>query len=464
MNTRVLVIDDSPKAKHDTCDKLEEELRKNDFSNPEAVWLNTHEFPQNDQLLAEVERLASSNRWDALLVDINLGRTEVDMVALLLPFQIVEAFRQINRVAIVFIFSGTMEDHLRKIFTLLAPAAAKKEKNEVERHFRNLWHVQIKGFFRRDNIVENVVGELRHPPWMLQLEREALKIGEVPIDWITLSQGLENSSAQLVNFKELSDGLRRGDAVSKSIANHVMSYGIAAVAEIYKLSELRQTRVPFVTAECPDLEFVDEVKETLKEQMPGLDLTRLQFHQKPSDQLSWLPAAPAPAVIFMLHGGDGYLKGADPNAASMAPDGLRWMDCETDRKLIAGKAVYCFSCNSKTLAIDAVESGVIAFIGFPDIPFYRFDDGAPRNEPELTESLQHLYVRLTETVLLRWFMGKDTIEQIVEFVKLTVRGLTKTFVETNPQHPYRNDVVLMFEKIALGVMFEGNGEWVFPGN
>lgn len=463
MNTRVLVIDDSPSTKTAICDVLEEALRKNQFPNPEAVWLDPHAFPQNDQLFEEVERLANSDRWDSILVDTNLGRKTQDLAGLLLPFKIIEAFRRGNSLAMAFIYSGTIEKHLRNLFDVVEKSAPNRVKNEIERHLRALWHHQIVGFFERDQIVDNTVGELRSPPWMLKLEREAIKIGSFPIDWTSISQGIENTNARMVNFRNLSDVMRQQGRISRDIANLVMSYGIAAISEVYQLTEIKQTRVLFVTAECHDLHFVDGVVTTLQEYMPHLEHTSLQFHQTPHEQLFWIQNDKAPVVIFMLHGGDGYLKGADPNAVSMAPDGLRWMNDDKDRALIAGKAIYCFSCNSKTLGAEMVKNGAKAFIGFPDIPFYRFDDGIPRNEPELTGALQYLYARLTETVLLRWFLGSDTIEQMVEFVKLTVRKLTLSFVESNPDNPFRGEIVTMFGTIALGVMYEGDGDWVFPG-
>jgi hypothetical protein len=115
------------------------------------------------------------------------------------------------------------------------------------------------------------------------------------------------------------------------------------------------------------------------------------------------------------------------------------------------------------LANSFIAAGAIAFIGFPDIPFCRFDGETPRHEPELTAALQDLYGRLTSTVLLRWFQGTHTIAEIVDFIRITVRALTQDFARNHGSHPYRNEVVAMFEIIATGVTYEGNAEWRFPG-
>lgn len=44
-----------------------------------------------------------------------------------------------------------------------------------------------------------------------------------------------------------------------------------------------------------------------------------------------------------------------------------------DLAIFRGKMVFCMSCQSKDLGVDAIENGAIAFVGFDEVPFHRVD-------------------------------------------------------------------------------------------
>src|SRR5689334_22995162 len=115
MNTRVMLIDDESGWSQEKAAELTRGLDDQGFPKPEVVWLNPHNYQEDSILIQQVSEKAKSERWDAILIDTNLGRRSSQLPALLLPFFILEAFRGANQSAIGLIYSGTLFERLREL-------------------------------------------------------------------------------------------------------------------------------------------------------------------------------------------------------------------------------------------------------------------------------------------------------------------------------------------------------------
>ena len=117
MNLRILVIDDEEGFLARISSQLKSGLAENPWQASVEVYpLHSDQYPDAEKLKAKVEALAFE-RWDALLVDVNLyGQRPKGLPALMLPIDLVRAFREQNHAAIVLVFSGNIQDHLRNLF------------------------------------------------------------------------------------------------------------------------------------------------------------------------------------------------------------------------------------------------------------------------------------------------------------------------------------------------------------
>src|SRR5579859_6215332 len=96
------------------------------------------------------------------------------MPPMLVPCQLVEEFRKSNQAALVFIYSGLIEQHLEQIFSL-----REEEKSKlVERHIRQILSLGIAAFSAVSKVVDDTINRLHNPPPLLQIERELLVHGK----------------------------------------------------------------------------------------------------------------------------------------------------------------------------------------------------------------------------------------------------------------------------------------------
>jgi hypothetical protein len=463
VTTRVLVIDDDEDGLGTLYDQLVRAtaLHPKELPNPDIQLLDVGGKTPEEILSAVSEKFAE--RYDALLIDVWLGeRDTASLQTLLLPLHIIRSFRATNKTAVTCLYSGNIQDYLGQLYSL--PESADKKK-PIELALRIIIEADIAEFLSRAKVSSIIVNRLLSAPWPLRLERQMLKTPQLELETRILPGGPRLGLPKSISFSELADSLRQGVPLGDELLEVIAQNGIAALATTYQLPSKRDVPLLCVTADAHDLEFLKDRIAALDQAMPKMDTVVLHASDTLPEALSYLilKAVDVPVVIIMLHGGEGYLKAADSTSSAMARDADRWMDNAEHYALFRDKVVYCFSCNSITLADQAITNGAKAFIGFPDIPFYRFDGDEPRVEPEFTESLQDLFGQLTQIVLLRWFLGRDTVEQIVDFIRITARGLAQIFARNNPDHPYRNEVIAMLGKIAEGVDYRGDGSWVFPG-
>ena len=232
MNTKIIMVEDDPGWAASHCKKIEDELQKNDFPEPKTYWVNPHDYPEDDQLAAHIEAKAGKENWDAIIVDINLGRSGVNKAAegipaLLLPFKIITAFRKYNRSGLALIYSGSIEEHLRDLFQAMGGDPKKPEIRVIEGHIRQVLLKEVSGFFSRDNVISDLVGDLRNAPWDLKIERKLRETPNLTVEANYLSDAVPMS------FENVADSIRAGNALGNKALSVIAKHGISAIADIF---------------------------------------------------------------------------------------------------------------------------------------------------------------------------------------------------------------------------------------
>lgn len=234
MSLRILVIDDEEQFLAGISSKLKSGLVDNPWQAPVEVHaLHSDQYPDVEKLTDQVS-LLTAQRWDALLVDVNLfGHRPKGLVELMLPIDLIRAFRTKNHAAIALVFSGNIQDHLRELFGERGANESNAADRQVERHVRSIISLGIAGFSQRNKVVDDVIAHLLGPPWLLRLEREFLRTPEVVIESSTLSRlGLPIDQGR-VTFAHMADLLRQPGASSEKIALVACELGVAALADLY---------------------------------------------------------------------------------------------------------------------------------------------------------------------------------------------------------------------------------------
>lgn len=234
MNLRILVIDDEEQFLASISPKLIDGLAENPWQAPVEVYpLHSDLYPNPAALIAQVVSLAAQ-RWDAFLVDVNLyGPKPKDISELMLPIDLVRAFRTKNQSAIALVFSGNIQDHLRQVFAAQAEGEMKGVKGQVERHVRSIIGLGIVDFSAKNKVADDTIGHLLRPPWLLRLEREFLQTPSLVVDASTLIRlGLPKGNGR-VTFAGLAELLRRPGTEGERVAQVVSEFGVAALADLY---------------------------------------------------------------------------------------------------------------------------------------------------------------------------------------------------------------------------------------
>jgi len=234
MTLRILVIDDEEQFLAGICSKLKNGLAENPWQAPVEVYaLHSDQYPDPEKLKAEVDSL-TAQRWDALLVDVNLyGHRPKGLPGLMLPIDLVRAFRTKNHAAIALVFSGNIQDHLRELFGEQVASEASGVKGQVERHIRSIITLGIADFSAKNKVADDAIGHLLRPPWLLRLEREFLRTPRVVIEASTLSRLGVPIEQRQVTFADIAELLRQPGTPGERVAQLACELGVTALADLY---------------------------------------------------------------------------------------------------------------------------------------------------------------------------------------------------------------------------------------
>jgi len=220
---RILVIDDIEKPEfindmaREITDGFHEEVDVVHM-NPVATFKGGDHNNEIASFLNEL-RARAAEFWDVVIIDIHLH--EVDLPAeerLHLSLHIAEVFREVNHSAIAILYSGTLEEHIKKLLGGERPA---------EPALKKIFRAEIAAFAPRRAIGLEVLSALDMPPSILRVDRLLMKHASCFV-------GVEESEFKGKSFAELAIAVRRQDKLGARVSNLVTEFGVASLVDLNK--------------------------------------------------------------------------------------------------------------------------------------------------------------------------------------------------------------------------------------
>jgi hypothetical protein len=132
-----------------------------------------------------------------------------------------------------------------------------------------------------------------------------------------------------------------------------------------------------------------------------------------------------------------------------------------------GKVVFCMSCDSNGLAQTSLEAGAVAFVGFDEIPFNRFDvAGEPIGSHVLVKHCQELIAGAFQATLERFLAGRESLNQSVDHLRMRIAQMAVSYVrQMEPKGvKERKEIAALFMKVRAGVKYHGQRGICFDRN
>jgi len=211
-------------------------------------------------------------------------------------------------------------------------------------------------------------------------------------------------------------------------------------------------------AKSADLKFLNRVRNRMKKllgpQVQIFEMGNATSHCKAKRALE---DAVEGFVVVLVHGTSDYLKGGEYRSKMSSEI------CEVDRFLtrsdlgvFKGKVVFCMSCDSNGLAQSALDAGALAFVGFDEVPFNRFDaSGEPVGSYVLKKHCQELIAEAVQTALERFLTGKTTLNEAIDFLRLWISNKAIFYVRRNTSVKERREVAALFLRVKAGLRYYG---------
>jgi hypothetical protein len=196
------------------------------------------------------------------------------------------------------------------------------------------------------------------------------------------------------------------------------------------------------------------MEKLLGNRFQSFELTNQHAH---AEALLALRQANEGFVVIFAHGSGDYLRGGAYRSRltgeNVEIDKFLTRD-ETDA--FRGKVVFCLSCDSNGLAEASMNAGAIAFVGFDEVPFDRFDPaGNPIGSRVLVQHTQELIADAMKATLERFLSGKATLNESVDYLHLWINKHAVDYVRRNTSVKERREVAALFLKITAGVRYHG---------
>jgi len=218
-----------------------------------------------------------------------------------------------------------------------------------------------------------------------------------------------------------------------------------------------------VHASCDDLKFLRPVKKHLStwvgNEASWHSLNSSVSHGPAKEELE---QAQSGLAVILLHGRtDGFRAG--DYAASQSDDSPAMFLKRGEMAILRGKAVFCLSCRGNKHADESIQKGAKVFLGFDDVPFYRFDPVTQEEIPlhSLTLHCQGLILAALSQALERLICRGESFDEVAKFLELWTRAKAVEFVRKNRSEQHRNDIAHLFLKMADTVRVSGNGKLRF---
>lgn len=216
--TRILLIDDEDRSSH--VRQLKEGIERDlEMPDPEVIFIRVDSL-DSESLRAQVTEMAKEH-WDAIMIDVNLYPENPGLPQILVPCQVIEGFRQQNKTAMAFIYSGLIEQHIDRIFSMKEGG----KSNEVEQHIRSIFELGISAFSAANRVVDDVINHFHRLPQSLQIERELMKHA-------TRKVRGDVSEFACRTFGDLAGEVRSQSKLGVRLVNEVTLHGIAAIVDL----------------------------------------------------------------------------------------------------------------------------------------------------------------------------------------------------------------------------------------
>lgn len=219
---RILIIDDAKELEfiEDLRNGVQGSRNEEVYTehiNPIGFFVGGVQHDELQCLLDAVEKTAGQF-WDVALVDLNLHDVDFDnkKEKLHLALSIANSFRQINKSAIVILYSGTLSDHVKEL--LVEPQVA-------ETAMKKIFHANIAAFSPRKIIELQVIQSLETPSFILTIDRALEKDANIKI--LTAESEFNGKT-----FGQLAAAVRCQDKIGMRLTALVAQFGLAAIADL----------------------------------------------------------------------------------------------------------------------------------------------------------------------------------------------------------------------------------------
>ncbi|RRJ95874.1 hypothetical protein Ga0100231_017975 [Opitutaceae bacterium TAV4] len=220
---RILIVDDEDPPGF--ISSLKREIEGSTKNKVDLIHINPTPFlhiePPKEGLRKLEEKVQSTavQCCDIAAFDINLGdvgRPEEN--SLRITLQLVEAFREKNKAATVFLYSGTLARILEYDLT--------KNKTATEGTLKRIFRAQISAFLSRSEISTEIQVSASNPTWLLRVDK---LLEQHSREKCSVSGSAFNGKT----FAELIQSFRSQDNMGEQITNHIIELGIAGIVDLH---------------------------------------------------------------------------------------------------------------------------------------------------------------------------------------------------------------------------------------
>jgi hypothetical protein len=162
-------------------------------------------------------------------------------------------------------------------------------------------------------------------------------------------------------------------------------------------------------------------------------------------------------LVIFAHGCEDYLRGGEYRSRTTGEHiEVEKFLVRADLSALKGKVVFCMSCDSNGLAQGCLNAGAIAFVGFDEIPFNRFNDaGEPVGSHVLVKHCQELIADAVKAALERFLTGRATLDEAVDYLQLWINKNAVAYVRKNKAVKEGREVAALFLRVKQGIRYHG---------
>lgn len=218
---RILIVDDLENPEF--IPALRQEVENETGQPVEAFHLNpTHAFSGHNTFaelkafLRQVETVAAEF-WDIALIDVNLNDVNLPKLKKLhLALTIAGQFHDVNKAAVMLLYSGTLSEHVKELLGNDEPAEAA---------LKRIYRSGITAFVPRSSIRLQVTESLSSPPFLLRVDRALMERST----YIVKSELAEFSGKSL---GQLAGSVRVQDRAGMRFVSLITEHGVAALLDL----------------------------------------------------------------------------------------------------------------------------------------------------------------------------------------------------------------------------------------